>query len=312
MGTGTSPTWRTTGGSGGRTTQNGRWAANCLGVMGGSMPNDFIGYYIDRNHSLFLSFDSHYAGNLLLSGELHKQQEATYTAASVNGAYVAYMAGQSDAILLRLTCSGGGCTVDKSDKVSSGVYSGDPIPAGTPMPAMSVDATGRTVFLGAPLQLYLYDAAGATGGSALILSTNQPDIGYVRLQGALPTSATGAYSMGPFGFNSSAYNNEFNTGQVTIHAVGNLSGYTDTGRRDAVVWGSSLSSMMAGSINSSFGYFDIGASGTAEVRCYVVRPQASGTPLAQSTNPLYGMSVCMDADNAHSPSNSLTVVQQIQ
>ena len=163
-----------------------------------------------------------------------------------------------------------------------------------------------------PLKFYLYDAAGVTGGSALIYSTNQPEIGYVRIQGAIPTSATGRFAMGSFGFNSSAFDTEFNSGAVTIAALGTATGYQDAARQNSVIWGSSLSGVTAGSVNAGAGYFDLSGGGTAEVRCYIVRPTVAGAPLAQSTNPLYGMSVCLDVNNAHNPANRLTIVQQIQ
>jgi hypothetical protein len=319
---GTYPTWHTTGSSSGTyTISNGRWAADCVGWSSAptGMPTDYVGYMVDKNHSLFMSADQHYgsSSSFLLSGDMYKQQASSYSLSDLTGAIVAYLSGDTGTTILHLTCSSGSCTVDQSDQVKQQVYTTNPV-TGT-LPTATVSNAGIAYFgSSSPVRLYFYDMTGAIGGGTILFSTDHPQVGYSLIQGTIPTSATqmaGSYVAGGYGFSSAATQNDYNTGAITMDSnATNLSTTFDSGRQGVTAYGSVTSGMTAGAINSTSGYYNLYPSGSssAEVRCYIISPLATGTPLAQTSNPVYGRLVCMDVNNSNGPSNGLTVLKQVE
>lgn len=328
-GTGYTPTWHTTGTDAGFTTSNGRWSANCIGVTGiAGYPTDYVGYFVDKNHSLFISSNPHRtSGNaLLLSGDLYKQASGdvgNYTLSMLDGQFVAYTGNSDEVDILRLSCSAGNCTATASSQVKNKVYTQDfikAVMASGRLPTPTVLASGRADFGPLGLTLYIYGST-TTGGRHGIMVDNwsgdSPKLGFILPQGTIPAAVAAttpeSYFMGNFDYSTASNGNDANTGLITIDTTGAITLLQDTGRHGGTSWGSYQTGMTAGTVDPTSGFFDVLSGSTPQVRCYIVNPLLDTTTMPVQTNsPQYGLSVCMDSNNSNGPSNHLTIMRQVQ
>ncbi len=281
-------------------------------------PTNFTFFMVNSNRLIGLSWNTHNT-NSLVSGTLYKQQQSSYSAASMPGAAVMYMTGgnssSSWADLLQLTCgngtSGETCTINAHDSNSGGTYTSgantDP-PPGTVVP-VSVATNGRVAITNGPI-FYLYDSS-ATGGG-VVLSPGGVEVGQLYAQGTVPGGvgalATSYYMGSLFNLNqnTSAKSNVF-----TTDSSGNMNGFTqDSSGQQSTNYGSTVSGATFAGLNS-YGVFNLQAGGTAQSVCYLVQPVCSGTGNAcgGSGQPPFGQAACADITSSNP---RISMAQQVQ
>lgn len=215
---------------------NGRFTMALI-TAGGT--NNFVSYIIDADHAILMSSDSHATAELQ-SGDVRRQQQSTYSAANMNGAFVLYeqiiTVNTSNVIqgymsqIMQGVCSTGACNVNISDTNDGGTYRhNDAVGAGT----ATVESSGRVTITpsggGSGLYLYLYDQ-----NSGFVLdpgSTTYPTVGYGSMEQQTQTLFTTAALAGTYILDSlpeMQSDSGDSTGYVTSDSSGNITGVNDS------------------------------------------------------------------------------------
>jgi hypothetical protein len=294
------------------TTTNGRFAATmpATGAPTG-YPQDYVAIMVDANHLLVLSTDSH-SSNSLVSGIVYKQQQASYSAASLPSVWVEYESAADYAQVMQGTCdSDGNCTINVADQNVEGTYAHDPtnIAPSFPvtLPPATIAANGRMTYPAGTVGVifYLYDTV--SGGGGIVLETNNPVLGYFKPQGTVPNSLASlaaSYYMGNLTQLDPNVGTE--TGSFIVDGSGNMSGTSDKGGQGNTDYGEPLPGMTIPAPPYPYGIFNLEQDGQTGAICYVIAPVVAG-PLVYPTTTPYGTYACiMPKDNA-----KVMLIQQV-
>jgi hypothetical protein len=256
---------------------NGRFTM-ALVTPGGT--NYFVDYVIDANRALLMSADSHTTAELL-SGQVHKQQQASYAAASMSGSFVLYeqvfsisstnvVQGYRSMALQGSCNSSAVCSAAISDTDDNGTYlHNDSVGSAN----ATVESSGRVTLTptgGTNLYIYLYDQA-----AGFLLDpgdSTDPNVGFGWFEQQTLTSFANSAVAGSYILDSlprMEFDAGDSTGYVTIDATGNISGANDSASMSWTDYNSPISATWSFT-NTMYGQATVSQGGNPALYCYAI------------------------------------------
>ena len=271
---------------------NGRFTM-ALNTPGGTMT--FISYVIDANRALLLSSIPHNTDELQ-SGQVRKQQQASYTATNMNGPFVLYedafsisssntVQGYRSMVLQGSCNTTGSCSAAISDTNDNGTYvHNDAVGAAT----ATVETSGRVTLTptsGSGLYIYLYDQA-----SGFVLDpgdSTYPNVGFgwverQTLSTFTNSAVAGNYILDPLPRMQA--DGGVDAGYVNVNATGTVSGANDSAGHFWSDYNSPISADWAFT-DTVHGQATVSEGGYAALYCYAITSLKMVCMEGSSNNP---------------------------
>ena len=255
-----------------------------LSLTSSNGTGDFALYLIDANRGFLMGTDT----GGVQAGQLHKQQQSSYSLANMEGNAVMYAqgvffggSGSTNATgyyseIYQVSGDTDGVTLNRTYLDSNGTYAPVNSNAGGPATVTFANAPGRASVSGGPV-FYLYDTG--SGFEVTANSSGSGSLSYPIESGALEPqtqttfsdgTAKGSYMEGRLApLNPTAPDK---AGQYDLDSSGNIPGGISTGNSSAFLYDSPLNSYAYSFDNTIYGSLVMTQSSSGNSSCVVINP----------------------------------------